>query len=402
MFGERPAQSARTTESAAATLQLKLVVSATGLIAATYGMARFAYGFFVPQFTATFSLTSVTSGIISSGSFFSYCIAATLAYVLAQRDAAVTNVILAGGAAGAGCLGVALSQSATQLAGSILVAGAGAGFASPGLVALIAHTTEGLQHNRYQSIVNAGTGFGVLFAGPIALAANTHWRLAWIVYGAAAISSAALSIRYSHRRTPKPNPRPHRSPRLALTGFAIPTGCAIAVGFGSAATWTFGRSLVVDIGHLSSWQSTVYWSLLGAAGIGGALAGDIVANLGTTTSWLFLSTTLAASTLALSLIPGNVVAATVTGMLFGASYVALCGVLIVWAIQINPSAAAAGTAVLFIALAAGQVVGASVVGAFIDETSETTGFAIASLVAFAGGVGAMFKSQQNIARTRGT
>ena len=48
-----------------------LVVSGTALIAATYGLARFGYGLYVPQFTGTFELSSTAAGVISAGSFAS-------------------------------------------------------------------------------------------------------------------------------------------------------------------------------------------------------------------------------------------------------------------------------------------------------------------------------------------
>ena len=51
-------------------------------MAACYGLARFAYGLFVPAFRDAFDLSSATAGTIASGSYVAYClgiIAATVA-----------------------------------------------------------------------------------------------------------------------------------------------------------------------------------------------------------------------------------------------------------------------------------------------------------------------------------
>jgi len=47
------------------------IISATALIAATYGLSRFGYGLFVPAFNQSFALTPTVTGSISSGSFIS-------------------------------------------------------------------------------------------------------------------------------------------------------------------------------------------------------------------------------------------------------------------------------------------------------------------------------------------
>lgn len=53
-----------------------------GLIAISYGFARFAFGLFLPQIDADLSLGDILSGAIAGGSFLSFCIAIVFAAYL--------------------------------------------------------------------------------------------------------------------------------------------------------------------------------------------------------------------------------------------------------------------------------------------------------------------------------
>ncbi|MDQ0770954.1 cyanate permease [Pseudarthrobacter defluvii] len=74
-------------------------------------------------------------------------------------------VILAGSTATLGSVGIAAAQEAIFFALAVLVAGMGAGFASPALVELVQRNTATARGAQLQSIVNSGTGFGVVAAG---------------------------------------------------------------------------------------------------------------------------------------------------------------------------------------------------------------------------------------------
>jgi len=64
---------------------------------------------------------------------------------------------------------------------------------------------------------------------------------------------------------------------------------------------------------------------------------------------------------------------------FGASYVALTAVLVLWSTRITPDRAASAVAASFLALSAGQVLGAGVVGWLIDGLGWLPAFAIAAV-----------------------
>jgi len=140
-----------------------MVVSGMALIAATYGLARFGYGLFLPRFTETFQMGSATAGFIQAGSFLSFCLAAVLALRLAARPRLV--VMCAGATAALGSMGVAVAPDVVVLAVSVVLAGAGAGFATPGLVTFIERNIAPARQESAQTIVNAGTGAGIVVSG---------------------------------------------------------------------------------------------------------------------------------------------------------------------------------------------------------------------------------------------
>jgi predicted MFS family arabinose efflux permease len=166
-----------------------------------------------------------------------------------------------------------------------------------------------------------------------------------------------------------------------------PVLAAAFAGTGSAAVLTFGRELITSTGGLSERTTAALWCLLGVAAVLGALSGDAVRFLGLRRAWALTAMLSAAGTAVLALAPGQPVVAAVAGAVFGGSYTALSGVLIAWASALRPHAAGQTTATLFIALTAGQALGALATGALSDLTGARAAFAIcAALILVAGAV----------------
>ncbi|WP_253904226.1 MFS transporter [Arthrobacter sp. Br18] len=360
--------------------QLPFIAGATALIAATYGLARFGYGLFVPAFSRSFDLTPAVTGTISSGSFVAYCVAAAAAYRMARAPR--RTVFLAGAVASAGSIGVALSGSAMILATSMLIAGAGAGFASPGLVTLVEERISSPDAARAQAVVNSGTGFGLVIAGPLALILTDQWRTAWWIIAAINVAATVAVLTTGKLSTARTRTGGCASFRLAdLKPLRPAAMAALLAGASSAAVWTFSRALVTTEGRLSESEATLFWVCLGAAGIAGAFSGDLVTRWGLRTGWITTTTLMGSATLALGAWPASNLAVYGGGAVFGAGYVALSGVLIVWAARILPDHSAAGTAALFISLALGQALGSLLIGALLELTDPLLAYAIAAVIA---------------------
>lgn len=345
-----------------------LVAAGTGLIAVTYGMIRFGYGLHLPMMSAEFSLSSALAGAIAAGSFAAYCFAA----LIAQRVLVSTSPrpVLWGAAvvAATGSGLVALSWSAGALAVGVLVSGSAAGAASPALVTAVASTVPARWEARAQGIVNAGTGLGVLVGGLIVVVAPQAWRAAWVIAAVSALVTAVLADRAT-RWPAQPHAAasgPSASLHPLVHVLRRPVIAAALAGVGSAAVWTFGRDLMATSGGLPERTTALLWCLLGAAAVLGAFSGDAVRRFGLRRAWIATALATSTGTALLAVAPSHVLLAAFAGALFGGAYTALSGVLIAWANALCPDAAGRGTAVLFIALTAGQALGAAASGAMIS------------------------------------
>jgi predicted MFS family arabinose efflux permease len=351
-----------------------LVAAGTAVIAVTYGLIRFGYGLYLPTFTAEYGLSTGVAGGIAAGSFAGYCASALLAQWLIRlgrpREALWTACALAT----VGALVTAAAWSVLSLAVGVVVAGSAAGAASPALVVAVAATVRGPRADRSQAVVNSGTGVGVVAGGLLAAALAGQWRLLWVGFALAAVSVTWWADRRTAWSAPLAAARAAGSPlRQDIAPLRPALLAALLAGAGSAAVWTFGRDLLTTAGAPAA-TTALLWSVLGGAGIVGALSGDLVRRLGPHATWAATAVVLASATTVLVVLPDRVLPAAVALAGFGASYVVLSGVLISYATGVTPQREAESTAALFVALTAGQALGAAALGAIASATSLTASF----------------------------
>lgn len=363
----------------------RLVAAGTGLVAVTYGVVRYGYGLQLPTLTTELGLSSAAAGAIAAGSFAAYCAAALGAQRAMARRSPRAVVWVAAALAAAGAVLVGLSWSSASLAAGVLVAGSAAGAASPALVAAVGATVDGRRAGRMQAVVNSGTGVGVALVGVATLVAPDVWRPVWFAAAVGAVVTAVVvdrSARWPATPESPPAPRGAGERSLARAGVA-----AAVAGVGSAAVWTFGRDLVTVTGGLPGRTTAALWCLLGVAAVLGALSGDAVRVLGLRGAWVVTAVATAVGTAALALTPGSVPVVAVAGALFGGAYTALSGVLIAWGTALRPHAAGRATAALFVALTAGQAIGALATGGLSDVVGPQAAFWVgAALLLVAAGV----------------
>lgn len=360
-----------------------MICAGTALIGVCYGFARFAYGLFEPVFREAFALQATLAGIIGSGSYLGYSIAIVASFWLTSRFGPRAMAIAAGALATGGTVLVACAPNGPTLAVGILIAGSSTGLASPPMAEAISRTITAGKQDKAQSIVNAGTGLGVLLSGPIALTLLQNWRWAWTTFGIiGALVSAwvAVTVPAGH----------HPEGTRTSTGKLLPTGAArlalaaTLMGLGSAAVWTFGRAMVTEQGHASQALSTLMWTVIGLAGLLGAFSGHLTAKLGLPAAFSLAMTGLAASTTAIAVWPGSAAVVIVGAACFGATYIALCGLVLVWSTRVYPDHPATGVGVSFLMIAVGQIIGTPAVGALIEHAGYTTAFLACAVCALLG------------------
>ena len=342
------------------------------MIAVTYGLARFAYGLFLPEMRESLDLSESVLGLIGAGSYAGYCFAILGALVFTSRAGPRFMAIAAGTVAVIGMATVAGSPAAWVLALGVLLAGSSSGLASPPMGEAVATSIPEESQDRANALINSGTSVGVALSGPAALLVTEQWRIAWIAFalvGGAVIVWNAIAM----PRKPVSDDRPGGAaqtdgPRLSvryLVGsrsvplFAAATG----VGFASAAYWTFSRDLVVRLGDLSGASSTIFWIVIGVSGLAGGLAGDLVQRFGLARAFRVSVLSMAAAIGLLAAAPGVLLWAYSSAALFGSTYIMLTGIILVWSVSVFQERPSAGLGAAFLLIAVGQVFGALTAGA---------------------------------------
>lgn len=369
---------------------VRLVPPGLAMIAVTYGLARFAYGLFLPELREAFDLGASVLGLIGSGSYAGYCVAIVVSSVFAARVGPRFMVMATGTVAVAGMALVAAAPTAWVLAAGVLIAGSSSGLVSPPMGDAVAKVIAYDKQDRANTLINSGTSVGVILSGPAALVAAGQWRVAWAAFAAIGLAVLAWNAAImpgrerssltdsSEADVPRLSPRWLVGPR-SLSLFAA----AVGTGLASAAYWTFSRELVVQAGALGQAGSTAFWMVVGASGLAGGAAGDLVARLRLTRA---LRSSLLAMAVAIGLLavaPGAPGAVYGSAALFGSTYIMLTGIILVWAVAVFRERPSAGLGAAFLLIAVGQVLGAPLAGTLGDATSLETTFGLFAGVAVA-------------------
>lgn len=353
------------------------MVSGAALIGCCYGFGRFAYGLFVPTFAAHFQLSPTAVGAIGAGSYIGYGAAIITALFTTDRFGPHRIAVLAGAVATVGLTAIAAAPSAWVLAVGIVIAGSSTGLVSPPMAAAVARRLRGPAADRAQTIVNAGTGLGVVVSGPVAHLLTDQWRMAWAVYAVVAASVTGWVARTLRTETRDQRCRTEFGGRLRPGSGALLAAAALA-GVGSIAVWNFGRD-VIGQSHAGNF-ATAAWIVLGAAGIAGAFGGALVHRLGFRTAWVAVIGAMAGATVLVATAtrhPATVLLA-VGG--FGAAYIAMTGLLLVWSTRVYPESAASGVGLAFLSLAVGQAVGAPLTGVLTESFGSPAAFATTAAI----------------------
>ena len=360
---------------------MPLVVAGTGLIAATYGLARLAYGLFLPDVQDDLALGTAAAGVISGGASVVYCAGALLGFLTAARHARAL-VVAAALSAAIGTAGMAAAPDAGSFAVFAITSSAGAGLASPALVAILQTNPATRQLPRTQTIVNAGTGPGLIAAGLLALLLLPAWRLAWVIAAVLTLAAAGLVIIADRGAGSAAPARRSLPPTSWFAAHRRVLAAALLMGCGSAAVWNYGRTFLVESGAAAA-VSVTAWIALGAGGTAVIVTARWMERRGPRAAWLLTVGTVALATALLAAAPGSAPLALAACAAFGWGYTAATGALIAWTAQIDPPRAPAGTALLFITLILGQALGASVVGTLISTVGYPLAFLGAALASAA-------------------
>ncbi|MEW5424866.1 YbfB/YjiJ family MFS transporter [Amorphus sp. 3PC139-8] len=142
---------------------------------------------------------------------------------------------------------------------------------------------------------------------------------------------------------------------------------AFLMGAASTALWSFGGQLVSERLAWGPTGTGLLWSCIGVGGIAGAWAGSLVARFGLDrVHWAFLAL-MTAGILVLGSTMATPALVLVGGAVFGAAYVMLTGVYLVWGVRALPERPATGLMIGFLTIAIGQTAGAPIFGLLLGR-----------------------------------
>ncbi|TVU92027.1 MFS transporter [Vreelandella titanicae] len=353
------------------------------LVAISYGLARFAFGLFVPSISAELALTPYLIGIIGALPFISFVLATLVAPLAADRLGARNLAMLSGGF-GVGGLGL-ISQASGPLAlgVGVFICGICTGLMMPALTAAMQALVSRTMHGRVSSIMNAGTSVGIIVAVPTVVFLADAWRLTYTIFAVLTglgVAAAWYFIPSVSRVIPANAAPPAPITRLQWSRLIRLTLFAFAMGFVSAPYWLFAPDLAVTLGALPANQTGWLWFAVGIAGLGGAVVSDLADRNNPPITQALMLMMLSSSLALLAASPSQLPLAMFSAMVFGLAYMSLTGLYLMTGIRLLPGRLSMGPVLPFMACALGQAVGSPVVGILVDAVGYAEAFSIFSVV----------------------
>ncbi|UXZ54301.1 MFS transporter [Halomonas sp. 7T] len=353
------------------------------LIAISYGLARFAFGLYVPAISADLALSSYLVGVIGALPFISFVLATLVAPFAADRFGARNLTVLSGliGATGLGV--ISQSTSAWMLGTGVFICGICTGLMMPGLTAAMQALVSRTMHGRVSSIMNAGTSVGIIVAVPTVVFLADAWRFTYSSFAVLAgvgVVSAWYFIPSVSRVVPANAAPPPPITRLQWSRLIRLSLFAFAMGFVSSPYWLFAPDLAVTLGALPANQTGWLWFAVGVAGLGGAVVSDLADRNNPPITQALMLMMLSSSLVLLAASPSQLALAMFSAMVFGLAYMSLTGLYLMTGIRLLPGRLSMGPVLPFMACALGQAVGSPVVGLLVDSTGYAYAFSIFAVV----------------------
>lgn len=365
-------------------------LGAAGLagVGVSFGLARYGYGLFLPEIRAEFGLSVARVGLIGSASYAGYLAALVLVGMLATRVGPRALVAAGGGAATLGTALVGLAPTADLLTAGLVLAGTSPGWIWASYSDAAVRMVPAERRERVLAVIPAGTAFGVVVAGPLALVAHgPAWRAGWLVFAGLSLAATWYNLRVLPVGPP-PRVALERLPRVGPGWFLRRPvvglyGTALSYGVVGSGYWLLAAEAVASAGAPGTHPAALFWTLTGAAGLAGVFAGTGFARLGLRRAHALLFGSLAVAAALLAVAPGELAAVAGSALLYGPAFMAVSALLAVWSYRVFPERPTTGFSATVFFLGVGAVAGPAVIGLVADRYDLRTAFLLAAAVAVA-------------------
>jgi predicted MFS family arabinose efflux permease len=349
------------------------------LIAISYGLARFAFGLFVPPIRDELGLTSYVIGIIGSLPLISFLLATMVAPFITDRLGARYTAVLSGAFGVVGLALISQAPGAVMLGSGVFACGICTGLMMPALTAAMQVMVKRSLHGRVSSVMNAGTSIGVIVAVPTVLFMVGAWRLAYLSFAILAglgVIVAWFFLPSVSRIVPADAANPPPLNELPWSRLIRLTLFAYLMGFVSAAYWIFAPDLVVTLGGLPPSATAWLWLAVGVAGLGGAVVADLADRNNPPITQALMLMMLSASLALLAASPDQPLLTAFSALVFGLAYMSLTGLYLMTGIRLLPGRLSVGPVLPFMAVSLGQATGSPAVGAMVGGFGYADAFAM--------------------------
>lgn len=163
-------------------------------IAVTYGIGRYAYGFFLPVFIESHSLSLSYAGYLSSVATTAYAIVSLVSVFYANKIRPIFLIVLGGSVTTIGIFLVTVSPNYLIFSAGIVLASLGAGIMPPAYFEYIGNIVKEDKRDLVTIVVSTGGAPGLVLSALCAYQFFENWQIAWFSFSLISLMMLSLNI----------------------------------------------------------------------------------------------------------------------------------------------------------------------------------------------------------------
>ena len=359
---------------------LFLISSMSG-IAITYGIGRYAYGLFLPEFIEDFSISLSFSGSLSGWATALYATLAVVCAIIAKRYRPILFILIGGMLTVLGMLLIATSKHYLAFSSGVILASFGAGIIPPAYFEIIGQLIDEEKQDLVTVCVSTSGTFGLAVCALAAHLIGTEWRLAWLLFSLVSLLVVLLNVMAVPWSNLPDNSTgvsviPRKLSELLPDGWRTLFAMSSCYGAALSIYYTFSISYLrfelqrADI-------TDMFWLLIGLSGILAILVTSmLVAKIGVIRTICFSYAMLACAFLVIH--AWGIGSILVSGFIFGIFSIVPNSACLIFANRIYNERFSLGWGVVFVTMSVGMTIGVTLAGFAADTFSIQNVFNVVS------------------------